>query len=100
MRTTIDLPDELFREAKTLAVQQRTTLKNLITQFILSGLGAESSESVPSKRRTPPPIAIHRIPGQSPSLALTNRQLSAALDAEDVHAIRKTDSQIRTEGSL
>jgi hypothetical protein len=38
--------------------------------------------------------------GQPPSPALTNRQLNAILDAEDVHAIRKTDSKIRTEGSL
>jgi hypothetical protein len=100
MRTTIDLPDELFREAKTLAVQQRTTLKNLITQFILSGLGAQTGGSAPSQRRMPPPIAIQRIPGQPPSPALTNRQLNAILDAEDVQAIRKTDSKIRTEGSL
>jgi len=99
MRTTIDLPDELFREAKTLAVQQRTTLKNLITQFILSGLGVQASGSAPSQRRTPPPVAIHRIPGQPPAPALTNRQLHAILEEEDIQAMRETDSQTRPSAS-
>jgi len=100
MRTTIDLPDELFREAKTLAVQQRTTLKNLITQFILSGLGSQATASSPSKRRMPPPVAIPRVLGQPPSPALTNRQLNAILEEEDIQAIRETDSKIRIERSL
>jgi hypothetical protein len=100
MRTTIDLPDELFREAKTLAVQQRTTLKNLITQFILSGLGSQATASSPSKRRMPPPVAIHRVLGQPSSPALTNRQLNAILEEEDIQAIRETDSKIRIERSL
>lgn len=30
MKTTIELPDDLFREAKTLAVRRKTTLKALI----------------------------------------------------------------------
>jgi len=100
MRTTLDLPDELFLEAKTLAVQKRTTLKNLITQFILSGLGAQANADAPSTRRMPPPVAIHRIPGQPPSPALTNRQLNAILENEDIQAIRETDSQTRPPASL
>jgi hypothetical protein len=80
MRTTIDLSDELFREVKTFAAQQGTTLKQLLTQFIVSGL---ESQAQASKRRMPPPVAICRTPGQSPTPALTNRQLHALLDEED-----------------
>ena len=88
MRTTIDLPEDLFREAKTRAVQQGTTLKNLMTQFILSGLALQEPSSKLVVRRMPPPVAIRRIPGQSPRPALSNRELYAILDAEDIHAAR------------
>jgi len=85
MRTTIDLPDDLFREAKTRAVEQGTTLKNLMIQFVRSGLSAHPPDAVGAPlRRNPPPVAIPRIPGRSPSPALTNRQLYALLEAEEV----------------
>jgi len=84
MRTTIDLPEDLFREAKTRAVQQGTTLKNLMTQFILSGLAVHEPGSKP--------VAIRRIPGQSPRPALSNRELYAIVDAEDIHATRAASS--------
>ena len=92
MRTTIDLPEDVFREAKTRAVQQGTTLKNLMTQFILSGLALQEPGSKLVARRMPPPVAIRRIPGQSPRPALSNRELYAILDAEDIHATRSASS--------
>ena len=93
MRTTIDLPEDLFREAKTRAVQQGTTLKNLMTQFILYGLAVQEPGSNLVARRMPPPVAIRRIiPGQSPRPALSNRELYAILDAEDIHATRSASS--------
>ena len=92
MRTTIDLPEDLFREAKTRAVQQGTTLKNLMTQFILSGLAVQEPSSKLVARRMPPPVAIRRIPGQSPRPALSNRDLYAILDAEDILATRSPSS--------
>ena len=92
MRTTIDLPEDLFREAKTRAVQQGTTLKNLMTQFILSGLALQEPGSKFVARRMPPPVAIPRISGQSPRPALSNRELYAILDAEDIHATRSASS--------
>jgi hypothetical protein len=88
MRTTIDLPEDLFREAKTRVVHQGTTLKNLMTQFILSGLAMQEPGSKPMARRLPPPVAIRRIPGQSPRPALSNRELYAILDEEDINAAR------------
>jgi hypothetical protein len=92
MRTTIDLPEDLFREVKTRAVQQGTTLKNLMTQFILSGLAVQEPSSKLVVRRMPPPVAIRRIPEQSPRPALSNRELYAILDAEDIHATRSASS--------
>lgn len=38
MRTTIELPDPLFREAKTRAVQQGVKFKDLVAGYIEAGL--------------------------------------------------------------
>ena len=92
MRTTIDLPEDLFREVKTLAVQQGTTFKNLVTQFVLSGLAVKDNGAAPMVRRIPPPVAIRRIPGQAPCPAHTNRELNAILEAEDIEATRAASS--------
>ena len=95
MRTTIDLPDELFREAKIRAVQQGTTLKNLMTQLVRSGLespvsGADGSPG----RRNPPPVAIRRIPGKFSTPAWTNRQLHELLDEQEVRAARDASTAL------
>jgi len=84
MRTTIDLLEDIFREVKTRAVQQGTTLKNLISQFIESGLSAQGAGVSTKVHRQPPPVAIRRIPGQAPSPTLSNRELHAILEAEDI----------------
>ncbi len=39
MKTTLDLPDELVREAKLRAVMQGRTLKDLVADFMRQGLG-------------------------------------------------------------
>lgn len=39
MKTTLELPDELIREAKLRAVAQGRALKDLIAEFIRQGLG-------------------------------------------------------------
>ena len=55
MRTTIDLPDDLFKAAKLEAVHQGTTLKNLITETLRERLGASgrASFSVRTPRLSP-----------------------------------------------
>ena len=94
MRTTIDLPDELFREAKTRAVQQGTSLKNLMTQYIRSGLGAQTVGAGPTlSRRPPPPVAIRRVPGLVPTPPRSNRQLHAMLEEEEIRASRHVESR-------
>ncbi len=39
MKTTIELPDDLLKEAKLRAIMQGSTLKDLIADFIRQGLG-------------------------------------------------------------
>lgn len=88
MRTTIDIPEDLFREAKTRAVRQGTTFKSLVTQFIRSGLREQSSTEVPPIRRSPAPVAIRRVPGQVPARAMSNRELHDLLECNEVDAFQ------------
>lgn len=45
MKTTLELPDELVREAKLRAVTQGRALKDLIAEFIRQGLGMSNAEA-------------------------------------------------------
>ena len=85
MRTTIDLPDLLFREVKTLAVQQGVTLKDLVASYIEAGLRGQSAAVPDTPRQRPSlPVAIPRDPARPLTPALTNRELNALLDEEDL----------------
>ena len=45
MKTTLDLPDDLIRQAKLRAVVQGRTLRDLMADFIRQGLGLSPSGS-------------------------------------------------------
>jgi hypothetical protein len=83
LRTTLDLPDSLFREVKTRAVQQGVTLKELLAQDIRAGMNAPAS-AAPLAPRTHVPLPYFRktegsvVPGRS------NAELHAILNEEDV----------------
>ncbi len=84
MRTTLDLPDETFRQLKAQAALSGIKLKELVAQFIERGLTSSSNKPIPLRERPPLPVAIRRDPNASPTPALTNAQLSAILDEEDL----------------
>jgi hypothetical protein len=92
MRTTLDLPDETFRQLKAQAALRGLKLKELVTQFIERGLAGGVSNQPPSQRE-PPPVAIERNPYPIPIAReadgsvtpyLSNAQLYAILDGEDL----------------
>ena len=78
MRTTIELPDRLIREAKTLTAQRGITLKEFFTKAVEKAL----METPPEPRRmVRPPISGMegvRIPARS------NEELAGLLEAEDL----------------
>lgn len=45
MKTTLELPDELFTEAKAMAARRRTTLKALFTRALEKELRAQISQT-------------------------------------------------------
>lgn len=75
MRTSNDLPEEIFREAKTRAVQECSSLKQLMTQFIRSGLRDQAPAHVVGSQRALPPSAIARQPDSPRVPPMSKRQL-------------------------
>ncbi|HEX7262246.1 MAG TPA: hypothetical protein VF258_10565 [Luteolibacter sp.] len=83
MRTTLDLPDPLFREIKTRAVQQGVTLKDLLAQYIQAGMNAPAAAAPPIPRPHIPLPYFRKTEG--PVIpARSNAELYAALDEEDI----------------
>ena len=78
MRTSLDLPDDLLREAKIVAVQRGVTLRALMAEALEKELHP-SSENVPNRRRVEFPII--RTEATRP-LLIRNQDLIAA-EAED-----------------
>jgi hypothetical protein len=86
MRTTIDLPDELFRQAKARAALDGRKLKDLIAEYVERGLNAEGDETkIPAagqRRRSPLPD-IPKASSRGTVPALTNAEIEAILDDQD-----------------
>jgi hypothetical protein len=53
MKTTVELPNTLFRRAKTAAVQQGLTLKQLFTEALEWRLGSKWSDKKDGKISAP-----------------------------------------------
>lgn len=83
MRTTLDLPDPLFREVKTRAVQQGVTLKDLLAQYIQAGMNAPTS-AVPPVSRDHVPLPYFRKTDGPVIPARSNAELFAILEEEDI----------------
>lgn len=85
MRTTLDLPDETFRQLKTEAALCGAKLKDLITEFIEKGLAARAAAQ-PVKARTRSPLPQIRPSTGVAHPALTNAELEDLLTTADHHA--------------
>ena len=48
MKTTIDLPDEIFHRTKIAAAHRRTTIKNLVMEGLEKVLSEEKASSYPA----------------------------------------------------
>jgi hypothetical protein len=73
MRTTIDLPDPLFRELKTVAAQRGTSLKDIIRSAVEAEIRKPESKI---RRKAKFPILPSKRPG---SLRLTNAEIEDLL---------------------
>ena len=90
MRTTLELPDPLFREVKARAAQSGLKLKELLTRYIQAGLNSADVHSTSSRpKRAPLPVLFKKTPGSPPTPALSNAEIQAILDKEDLEELRR-----------
>jgi metal-responsive CopG/Arc/MetJ family transcriptional regulator len=73
MRTTVDLPDPLFRELKAVAARRGDSLKNVIRAAVENELRKSEGKS---GRRVKFPLLSSRQPGR---LNLTNAEIEKFL---------------------
>jgi hypothetical protein len=83
MRTTLELPDELFRQLKSAAALQGTTIKKLMTRYVESGLRQPEAQPAVSRKRSKLPIIKRRDKSVIPSVT---PELQARLEQEADHA--------------
>lgn len=94
MRTTLDLPDETFRQLKAQAAMRGLKLKELVTQLIERGLAAGMTKPPPPLPQYGPcPIPIAREADGTVTPFLSNAQLGAILDEEDLTQYQKVLTQ-------
>ena len=88
MRTTLDLPDPLFRELKARAALRGMKLKDLLNEMITLGLRTRDVNAIAFKR-SPLPVA-RRVSKKNNIPARSNAELQRILNEEDStrHATR------------
>ncbi len=82
MRTTLDLPDPLFRELKAESALRGMKLKELVADLLRRGLAHQQQVSTPGQRS---PLPVIRKATGTPHPALTHRELDHLLTAEEAH---------------
>lgn len=81
MRTTIDLPDELYRALKSRAALTGVTMRDLVRRLIEQGLQQPGGLAPPEAgRREPPPVII---PPRGVPIAAPSRAALQHLEEED-----------------
>lgn len=80
MRTTLDLPDELFRQVKAKAAMQGSSLKELLMRYVANGLREPGRSAAANHKRSRLPIIKRR--GKS-VIANVTPELRARLEEEE-----------------
>lgn len=78
MRTTIDLPDDLYRKAKVLAAQRGVSLKTLIAESLAKSVVSDAAPQPKRGRSTPFPVLF-----DGRVKALTGAEIAEILAEED-----------------
>ena len=73
MRTTVDIPDQTYREIKTLAIERRTTVR----QLVLDGLEIVKRDPPTPRKRFELPVIRSSRPG---SLVIDNETIYDLID--------------------
>jgi plasmid stability protein len=88
MRTTLDLPDPLFKHLKTRAAQEGRSLRDLVVELVEKGLSARDLVDAQQRFQARPLIAGTATMPVQPS-QLTSAGLSDILSEEDDERARQ-----------
>jgi hypothetical protein len=80
MRTTLDLPDDLFRQVKAKAAMHGTSLKDLLARYVESGLRQSAQPTSQPPRRSNLPVIRAKRKRVIPNLT---SELQAKLEEEE-----------------
>lgn len=81
MRTTVDLPDDLYRQLKARAALGGLRVRELMTRYLEQGLRS-LPEQPAGAPRSQPPVAVERT--GKPIRALSRAQLRRIDDDEEI----------------
>ena len=93
MRTTLDLPDALFEEAKARAVPQGVTVDELFVTYIEAGLRGPQRSGRDTVARNPHPLPVAWEADGSVTPALSNAELQAILEEEEIASFHRVANQ-------
>jgi plasmid stability protein len=88
MRTTLDLPDPLFKHLKTRAAQEGRTLRDLVVELVEKGLSARDLVDA-QQRFQARPLITGTSPMRLPPSQLNSANLSDILSEEDDERARQ-----------
>jgi hypothetical protein len=94
MKTTLDLPDELVRQAKLRAVMQGRTLRDLVADFLRQGLGLPAA--LPPDA-TPASAMVHT---SASGLPVIRCDANAPASRMGLHDLLKLEQLAQTEGDM
>ncbi len=81
MRTTVDLPDDLFRRIKVICAMRGLTLRRFMQEVLERELRRQAPAKPPSKR-----VSLPLVPSSSPgSLKLSNDRVAELLEEGERH---------------
>ena len=83
VKTTVELPDTVFRQAKAEAAMEGRALRTFILDAVVHELDRAKGANAPRKRITLPLVRSRR-PG---ALRITGDSVADALAAEDQHVL-------------
>lgn len=82
MRTTIELPDDLFKRIKVTASLKGITLKQFITKAVEHEVEAHSLNLEHKK------VSLPLVPSKRPgSISLSSEKIARILEYEDLHGL-------------
>jgi hypothetical protein len=88
MRTTLDIPDELFRQAKAKAALEGLSLKDVLTRFVENGLREANPPPTTARQRSKLPVIKRRARSSVPDL--TPALQARFQEEEDLAKLRRS----------